>query len=199
MARAGHVCSDGGMQIGESGPVILGSPLLWLLVFRIYLRANLEERQLTRKTSSVSRREVVRRFTSELRPLEGTRIMNRRSFLSAGASAFSMGRSCQASGTRSSFTGLSPRGRFSPTGNRSSPTSVRIGIATQNSEYGRTGVRNACRSRATGTQGICTFRERASMSLMSRPMDIRRKFGYKDICHLWKAEKWDPESSHQAL
>jgi hypothetical protein len=28
VAWAGHVWSDGGRQIGESGPVILGSPLL---------------------------------------------------------------------------------------------------------------------------------------------------------------------------
>jgi len=43
-------------------------------------------------------------------------------------------------------------------------------------------------------QEICTFREQASMSPMSRPYGHPSQFGYKDICHLWKAEKWDPEA-----
>ena len=64
----------------------------------------------------------------------------------------------------------------------------------RNSEFGRIGARSVFPNRATGMRGICISRERVNMSITSRHYGHPSKFGYKDICPLWKAERWDPDA-----
>ena len=87
-----------------------------------------------------------------------------------------------------------PPGRFSRRGNRSPATGCPSGSATRSSASGRTGARNASRStgdwyaRSMYQPGQC--REyKFHVEQYGHPS----KFGFKDVIHDWKAEKWDPE------
>ena len=53
-------------------------------------------------------------------------------------------------------------------------------------------ARRACPCLATGTPAICIFRIRSSICITCGTT-APSKFGYKDICALWKAENFDPD------
>ena len=84
-------------------------------------------------------------------------------------------------------------GRLSRRGNRSSNTRRPTGSATPSSASGRTGGRNASPSTATGMPAACISEGSGQYKFHVAEYGHPSKFGFKDVIHEWKAEKWDPD------
>ena len=70
---------------------------------------------------------------------------------------------------------------------------VPTGSATPSSESGRTGECSAYRNRVIGMPGTSTGRGDPVFQYHLEHYGHPSKFGLKDLCNAWKAERWDPE------
>jgi len=65
---------------------------------------------------------------------------------------------------------------------------------TQNSESGRTGVPNAYRKQGDWYARNMYMQGSAHYEFHVKHYGHPSQFGHKDICNLWKAERWQPET-----
>jgi alpha-L-fucosidase len=120
--------------------------------------------------------------------------MNRRSFLTGGLSALALARTAHASGDWQFFQGNTPPGPFLPFWE--SLKSYRCPRWFQDAKFG---IWAHWSPQCVPEQGDWYARNMYIQGMPQYEYHVKTyghpsQFGYKDICHIWKAERWDPEN-----
>lgn len=120
--------------------------------------------------------------------------MNRRSFLTGGLSALALARTAHASGDWQLFQGNTPPGPFLPFWE--SLKSYRCPQWFQDAKFG---IWAHWSPQCVPEQGDWYARNMYIQGMPQYEYHVKTyghpsQFGYKDICHIWKAERWDPEN-----
>jgi alpha-L-fucosidase len=120
--------------------------------------------------------------------------MNRRSFLAGGLSAFALARMAHASANSQLFQGNVPQGPFLPFWE--SLKSYRCPDWFRDAKFG---IWAHWSPQCVPEQGDWYARNMYIQGSSQYEYHVKKyghpsQFGYKDICHLWKAERWDPDA-----
>ncbi|MGA2050474.1 MAG: alpha-L-fucosidase [Terracidiphilus sp.] len=120
--------------------------------------------------------------------------MNRRSFLASGLSVIALSRIAHALGDSQLFQGQVPQGPFLPFWE--SLKSYRCPDWFRDAKFG---IWAHWSPQCVPEQGDWYARNMYIQGTSQYEYHVKQyghpsQFGYKDICHLWKAEKWDPDA-----
>lgn len=119
--------------------------------------------------------------------------MNRRSFLTGGISALALARTAHASGDWQFFHGNTPQGPFLPFWE--SLKSYRCPEWFRDAKFG---IWAHWSPQSVPEQGDWYARNMYIQGMPQYEYHVQTyghpsRFGYKDICHIWRPERWDPE------
>ena len=120
--------------------------------------------------------------------------MNRRSFLTGGLSAFALARMTHALGSPQFFQGEVPQGPFLPFWE-----SLKSYRCPEWFQDAKVGIWAHWDPQCVPEQGDWHARNMYIQGMPQYDYHVSHyghpsQFGYKDICHLWKAERWEPET-----
>ena len=120
--------------------------------------------------------------------------MNRRMFLTSGIATVALSRMAKALGNSPFFQGAVPNGPFLPYWE--SLKSYRCPEWFRDAKFGIWAhwSQQCVPEKGDWYERNMYIQGSAQYEYHVKAYGHPSKFGYKDICHLWKAERWDPEA-----